>query len=140
MSEVHIGLAQESLGRLNATPRFCGTFYQFFLESSPVIPPMFAATEFEVQCKQLRHGLGLLLAYAKHKNPVLLERVALRHSRADVNATPDLYPLFVESLLKAVAAHDPNYSPELDQAWRAAVAPGVEYMKSMYEGTKSTVD
>jgi hemoglobin-like flavoprotein len=132
MSEAHIGLAQESLGRLNAAPKFCATFYQLLLESSPVIPPMFAATEFEKQCKQLRHGLGLLLAYAKHKNPILLERVAVRHSRRDVNVAPDLYALFLESLLKAIAIHDPQFSPELDQAWRAAVTPGVDFMKSMY--------
>lgn len=132
MNADQIQVAQGSLERCNAAPQFCATFYQLFLESSPVIPPMFAATDFEQQCKQLRHGLGLLLAYARHDNPVLLERVALRHARRDLNARPDLYPLFVESLLKAVAQHDPKYGPELDHAWRTAIAPGIKYMTSSY--------
>jgi hypothetical protein len=43
-----------------------------------------------------------------------------------------MYPLFVESLLTTVREHDPRCSPEIETAWREALSPGIEFMKSRY--------
>jgi hemoglobin-like flavoprotein len=124
--------AQDSYARCCATPDFFKTFYRILLESSPVIPVMFADTDFERQEKLLEHGLGLLMAYARHDDRMLLERLAIRHSREDLDVNPALYPLFVDSLIAAVEKHDPEYGAELGFAWRAAVAPGIEMMTESY--------
>jgi len=125
-------LVEESYARCCESPGFLDTFYQHLLESSPAIPPMFSQTDFERQHKVLQHGLGILLIYAKRKNPALLQRIADRHDRNDVNVDPSLYEFFVESLVTAVREHDSKASPDIEDAWRAAVAPGIEFMKDQY--------
>ena len=125
-------LVEESYARCFESPGFLDTFYQHLLESSPAIPPMFSQTDFERQHKVLQHGLGILMIYAKRKNPALLQRIADRHDRNDVNVDPSLYPLFVESLVTAVREHDSEVSPDIEDAWRAAIAPGIEFMKDQY--------
>ena len=125
-------LVEESYARCIESPGFLDTFYQHLLESSPAIPPMFSQTDFERQHKVLQHGLGILMIYAKRKNPALLQRIADRHDRNDVNVDPSLYPLFVESLVTAVREHDSEVSPDIEDAWRAAIAPGIEFMKDQY--------
>jgi len=89
---------------------------------------MFASTEFERQHRLLKHALGLLIIYAKRANPALLDRIADRH--VEVGVTDDLYPLFVESLVRTVAEHDPEYTQALGDAWRVALEPGLEYMRA----------
>jgi hemoglobin-like flavoprotein len=125
-------LVQDSYARCCEAPGFFETLYQRLLGSSSDIPPMFSQTDFERQHKVLQHGLGVLLIYAKRRNPALLERIAARHSRSDVNVAPELYPFFEQSLIAAVRQHDPEYAPEVEAAWRAAVAPGIEFMKERY--------
>ena len=128
----HLKLVEESYARCIESPGFIDTFYQHLLESSPAIPPMFSQTDFERQQKLLQHSLGVLLIYAKRQNPALLERIAERHNRKNVDVKPDLYPFFVESLVKAVAEHDSEFNTDADQAWRAALTPGIEFMKARY--------
>ncbi|HKI96272.1 MAG TPA: hypothetical protein VJ992_13370 [Gemmatimonadales bacterium] len=125
-------LAQASLARCRAVPEFFPTFYELLLASTPEIPPLFAHTKFARQHKLLEHGLGLLLIYAKRPNPSLLERIAVRHARADLNVPAHLYPHFVVSLLAAVRRHDPQCGADVEEAWRTALKPGIEYMKSRY--------
>jgi len=124
-------LVEESYARCCESPGFLDTFYkhlfldtfyQHLLESSPAIPPMFSQTDFERQHKVLQHGLGILLIYAKRKNPALLQRIAGGHGRKDVNVDPSLYAFFVESLVTAVREHDSKASPDIEDAWRAATA------------------
>ena len=127
-----VKLVEESYARCFESPGFLDTFYQHLLESSPAIPPMFSQTDFERQHKVLQHGLGVLLIYAKRENPALLQRIADRHNRDDVDVDPSLYPFFVESLLSAVRKHDSQADPDLEEAWRAVLAPGIEFMKDQY--------
>jgi len=132
MSDTLVHLAESSYHRCGENPAFFSTFYAHLLASDPRIPPMFAQTEFERQHRLLKHALGLLIIYAKRPNPALLERIAERHR--EVRVTEDLYPLFVESLVRAIAEHDPQYTPELAGAWRAALAPGIAFMLKRQAG------
>jgi hemoglobin-like flavoprotein len=132
MTQTAQELAQESYGRCVRSPRFFTSLYEYLLASDPAVPPMFAKTEFPKQNKLLQHGLGLLLSYARKRDDALLDRIAARHSSSAVNVAPSMYPLFVESLLAAVRENDPKCTPEIESAWRDAVAPGVEFMKARY--------
>jgi hemoglobin-like flavoprotein len=133
MPPTPVQVADASYHRCAENGAFFDTFYARLLASDPRIPPMFATTEFERQHKLLKHGLGLLIIYAKRPNPALLERIAARHSRGGVDVPADMYPGFVESLVAAVAEHDPEYTPEVGEAWRAAMAPGIAFMQSHYD-------
>ena len=128
MSESQVLVAEASYRRCAENGAFYITFYKHLLASNPRIPPMFARTEFERQHKLLKHALGLLIIYAKRANPTLLDRIADRHM--EIGVGDDLYPFFVESLVQTVAQHDPEYTPLVGDAWRAALQPGLDYMRS----------
>jgi hemoglobin-like flavoprotein len=126
-------IAQHSYGRCLRAPDFFGDLYDRLLESDPSIPPMFAATEFPKQHRLLQHGIGLLLSYARKPDPTLLQRIAARHSAGGVDVKPEMYGLFIDALLHAVRSSDPRCDAEVEEAWREAVRPGVEFMKSQYK-------
>jgi hemoglobin-like flavoprotein len=132
MTDRHVEIAEESYHRCAGAPGFFSAFYDLLLASDARIPPMFADTKFERQNKLLQHGLGILLIYAKRPNPALLERIATRHSRGDVGVAPELYPRFVEALVQAVERFDPEFGPEVADAWRHATEPGIAYMQARY--------
>jgi hemoglobin-like flavoprotein len=126
-----IHIAEESYRRCQSEP-FFRAFYKRFLDSDPVIRDKFVKTDFDRQIKLLQHSIGLLFIYAKRRNPALLERIAARHGRADVDVAPELYPLFTASLLATVKEFDPHFGNEVEQAWRMSIAPGIEFMSGWY--------
>jgi hemoglobin-like flavoprotein len=127
-------VAKASYERCCGSPDFLLTFYRNFLAACPPAGPLFARTNFEQQTKLLRHAIGLLLIFPTQptNEQPLLARVAERHSRRDLNIDPSLYRPFIDSLIETVKHFDPEYTPAVEAAWRATVAPGVEYMKSKH--------
>lgn len=130
-----VAMARASFDRCRAVADFIPSFYRIFFEKCPEAEPMFAHTNFERQHKLLQHAFGLLLLYPARMEtePWLLKRVANRHSAADLNVDPSLYPVFLDSWIAAVREHDPECTNEVEAAWREAVAPGVAYMQSRYD-------
>jgi hemoglobin-like flavoprotein len=126
-------VAEESYRRCGGEP-FFQAFYKRLLESDPTIPPKFAATDFDRQSRLLQHGIGLLLIFAKRPNPTLLSRIAERHASHDLDIAPAMYPHFVESLLATVREYDPRCTSDVEEAWRAAVAPGIAHMAGRHAG------
>lgn len=133
MPSADLQIADASYRRCADNPAFYRAFYEHLLASDPCIAPMFARTDFERQHRLLKHGLGLLIIYARRPNPALLERLALRHSRNDANVPPELYRHFTAALEHALAAADPEFTPAVAAAWRTTLAPGIAYMQSRYE-------
>lgn len=127
-------IAKASYDRCCQAPDFLPAFYRNFLAACPEAAPLFAHTDFELQTKLLRHAVGLLLIFPNQpaKEPTLLSRVAERHSRRDLNIAPALYRPFIDSLIDTVRQFDREFTPAVEAAWRATVAPGVEYMKARH--------
>jgi len=125
-----LGLAHASYDRCCSVSDFFPSFYRDFFKRRPDVEAMFAATDFEKQHRLLRHAIGLLLAFPTkpEDGPMLLRRVAERHGRDDLNIDPALYPDWVESLIANVADHDEEFTPAVEAAWRAAIAPGIAFM------------
>jgi hemoglobin-like flavoprotein len=126
--------AKESYERCCGRGGFLHEFYLNFLKSCPEAERMFAGTDFDRQTRLLQHAIGLLLIYPGQPEgePNLLERVAERHSRRDLDVAPALYEPFVDSLIETAGQHDPGFTPEVEAAWRATLSEGVAYMKSRY--------
>ncbi|HEV2671881.1 MAG TPA: globin [Gemmatimonadales bacterium] len=126
--------AKASYDRCCQVPDFLQAFYRNFLAACPEAVPRFAGTKFDQQTKLLRHAIGLLLIFPKQpaREPTLLARVAERHSRRDLNIDPALYRPFIDALIDTVKQFDRECTPAVEAAWRATVAPGVEYMKSKH--------
>ncbi len=125
-------LAEESYRRVQGDP-FFQAFYGRLLDTDAPVRAKFAATDFERQNKLLQHGIGLLFIFAKRPNPTLLARIAERHSARDLDVPPALYPHFVDSLVATVREFDSACSDEIEAAWRAAVEPGIAFMRRHYE-------
>lgn len=126
--ESAVAAAKESYQRCQRSPDFFQTFYHRFLEADPALPTMFAKTDFPRQHKLLEHGLGLLLSFARQRDPALLERLAHRHGPADLDIARSMYDTWVWALLEAVRTHDPSWGPQVDRAWRQAIEPGIRFI------------
>jgi len=126
-------IVQQSYSRCLRSGNFLPRFYELLLESDPAIAPMFANTEFPRQYRLLQHALGLLLSYGNKRDDLLLERLAARHSSQAIDVPPHMYPLFVASLLQTIREFDERCSDEVEQAWREALRPGIDFMASRYD-------
>lgn len=127
-------IAQQSYSRCLRSPDFLPRFYELLLKSDPAVPPLFADTEFPRQYRLLQHALGLLLSYGNKPDDMLLERLAAKHSKKSIGVAPGMYALFVDSLLATIREFDDRCDDEVEVAWRDALEPGVEFMKSRYDG------
>lgn len=135
LSQNQIDQVRASLTRCLNRPEFIPGFYRLFLGSSPEIPPMFAHTDMQRQQFMLAASLKTMVLFARTpegREPDLMRNLAARHDRSQRNIPPHLYGNWLESLIGAVALHDPEYGLELGQAWRAVMQKGVDYMASRY--------
>ena len=130
-----IDMAKASYQRCCEVPGYFETFYRNFFDVCPEAEPKFASTDFELQHKLLRHALQLLFVFSsksEEEAKFLLRRVAERHSRRDLGIDRSLYPPFVDSLVKTSSEFDPQFTPDVERAWRDALAPGIAYMINKY--------
>lgn len=125
----------DSLRRCSSDKRFFDRFYERFLASSPKVREKFAHTDFVRQKRALRASLYLILMAAQDpdKGPdFYLGEVAKRHGSAQLGIGAELYDLWLDSLLATAREFDPEYGPEVEQAWEDTMAIGIRYLVSRY--------
>ena len=61
-----------------------------------------------------------------------LERIAQRHGRADLDIPPELYELWLDSLVATARELDPQFDDETETVWREMIRPGIEIMQARY--------
>jgi hemoglobin-like flavoprotein len=135
MDEKILKIFEESLSRCTATKGFLESFYKRFLASSPKVREKFALTDFVRQRRALRASLHymLLAAQNEEKDPdKYLKDLAELHSRRVYNVGSELYDLWLDSLLATVKECDPQYTPEVEQAWESVMMVGIHYMLKHY--------
>jgi hemoglobin-like flavoprotein len=132
-------IAEESYRRCQGEA-FFQAFYKRLLSTDAPIQHKFEHTDFDRQNRLLQHGIGLLFIFAKRPNPSLLQRIAERHGAHDLDIPPGLYPHFVESLVLTVREFDGACTDDVEAAWRTAVAPGIEFMRSRYRDNGTATD
>jgi len=124
------------LTSLVSTPASDGVerFYQDFLERSPEVAPLFAATDFSKQRKLLRASVYVLATRDVEEPQAreMLERIGESHGRARRNIRPELYEVWLDALCQTVRWLDPTWSDEVEQAWREKMRPGIDIITSMY--------
>jgi len=127
-------VVRESYDRCCASGDFAGSFYKIFFTKSPEIPKLFAETDFTQQKRHFRAAVLLLIKYAPDDAPTrnALEKIGRTHSRGEYNIRPDLYAFFLESVCEAIKKHDPQWTEDLENAWKERVSGGVELVISMY--------
>ncbi|WP_114241322.1 globin [Dyella sp. C9] len=126
---------QTSYGRCLRQGSFIARFYEIFMASHPDIPGMFRHTDFSTQFLALRRGISVAIAHASgstltRRTMLEMAKVHGRHGRAPVS--PELYPYWCDSLLRAIAEHDPEYNFALEQRWRKALDRTTNYFIEHY--------
>jgi globin len=125
-----------SLKRCLEKPDFLLDFYGTFMASSDEIRDKFHNTDFKKQTEVLADSLWAMAVAAQGEpgSPALrdLPRLAERHSRRDLDIRPGLYDDWLDSLVATAKRHDPMFSPEVADAWRATLAVGIEILRSQY--------
>ncbi len=113
---------------------FFDSFYAGLIDRETAIGQMFAHTDMKRQNELIEEGIGHLIAYAEGnaESEARILELGRSHSRHFINVQPGYYSFWVDSLMKAVEEHDPEYSPELEAEWRKSLAPGIELMVSLY--------
>lgn len=135
-AQAHIDAFRASLSRCLARPDFLRHFYEIFVESSPEVREKFKNTDFPRQTRVLADSLYMMAVAAQlERNAEAwaeMDRLASRHDRTGLDIRPGLYDLWLDCLLRAVARNDPEYSREIEAAWRETLAVGIEYLRSRH--------
>ena len=123
-----------SFDRCEATGSFAEQFYDVFLNSSAEIAPLFAKTDFEKQRKLLRASVYVMITRNVDDPQAreTLERIGGSHGRTQLNIRPELYELWLDSLCETLKRMDPEWTAELERAWRDHLRPGIELITSLY--------
>ena len=121
----------DSYYRCRRDERFLDTFYEVFLAKSPAVAMMFAQTDFKIQKLMLRQSLLEMLCFDRGMSGTKqeLERLGRRHR--ELGVTTDMYSMWLDALCEAIRMHDPDYGPELEELWRAAMLKSIKEMHSM---------
>lgn len=129
-------IVEKSYGLCRMTGTFAADFYSLFLDMSPRIREKFTNTNMVNQQRLLDHGIRHLIRYFHEPDPVTAEKMEAlgkSHNKAGLNVEPDLYSLWLDTLLKTVTKHDPDFGPEVESAWRAVAEHGIKTMQAMYD-------
>ena len=112
---------------------FAKTMYGQFL-GHPEIAAKFAQGDPGKPMEMLRVSVTLAASYYFNRKPDhLLVQFATMHNHSHLDIEPQLYRHWLESVLLAVEAHDPEYTEHVREAWRRILTPAVEFMQAQYE-------
>lgn len=136
MNSEQVDAFRASLKRCLATPDFLHAFYEEFMGFSEEIRAKFRQTDFTRQTRILADSLYMMtvVAQGESEGPAFAEfdRLGRQHSHGQLDIRPELYDVWLDSLIKAVRQYDPEFTPALEIAWRETLRPGIEHMRSMY--------
>lgn len=125
-----------SFNRCRASAGFLEAFYERFVGSSAEVRAKFAGSDMQRQVRMLEDSLYVVAVAVQGEEGSLarseLPRIAARHSRSDRDIRPELYDLWLECLVETVRTHDPEYSADVESAWRETMAFGIDYMRARY--------
>lgn len=125
-----------SLKRCLARPEFLLDFYAFFMDSSEEVRKKFVNTDIKKQTRVLADSFWAMSVAAQGPRTSAawgdLPRLAARHSRGDLDIPPHLYDTWLDCLIQAIRKHDPQFSAEVETAWRSNLKASIDYMRSKY--------
>lgn len=122
----------QSYGRCCRKERFFEDFYEIFFNSSDDIKAMFKDVDMAQQYHLLRAGLLWLIMHARGASDSKLRQLGGSHDRTGYNVRPEMYNIWLRSLLLAVRNHDPEFETELAEQWRRVLTPGIDIIRGAY--------
>ena len=126
----------DSLARCLRGDQLFQRFYEHFLASSEEVREKFSNTDFRSQRRMLQTSFYMLVEYIALGWPeckAYLERIAEAHSKRGRDIPPHLYDLWLDCLLRAVKECDPQFTTDVEAAWRFMMGAGIVFLKSRYD-------
>lgn len=129
----HCVAVKETLGRC-AAGALLERFYEIFLESDERVRHKFANTDMADQARLLRHGVMAAILFAEGSVVAkgTMRRLRESHCRAKLDIAPELYDIWLTSLLTAVEEVDPDATPDVLESWRTVMQPSIDYLRGGY--------
>ena len=127
-------IVKRQLNSCYSKPHFFDDFYADFTAQSPEIAAAFAKTDMQAQKDALRKGLSFLIMYAEGSGVAgsKLDRLGGTHSRTGYNIRPQLYAVWIDSLVRTVKKYIPENDWAAEKAWRHILQLGVNRIQSWY--------
>ncbi|MBW8186261.1 globin [Shewanella nanhaiensis] len=112
---------------------FYKTFYEVFINSCPQVKMAFKHTDMVKQNEMVRESFGYMICFfvTKVADEHLIKLAKDHKDKFHVDS--ELYTVFVNSVLAALEKIYPRYNNECAVAWRITMAPGIEFMKHIYD-------
>lgn len=124
----------DSLDRCASNEQFFPMFYERFMASSDDVRHRFESTSFERQNKMLLKSLKLCADVTEGKSDALAELTARAethaHNRLDIK--PELYSLWLDSLLTTAAEFDSKWDRSIEDSWRVILGLVIHRMIEKY--------
>jgi hemoglobin-like flavoprotein len=125
-----------SLKRCLAEPGFMERFYERFVGSSEAVREKFRGTDMARQARVLADSLYVVANAVQGSDHSAargdLPGIAERHDRSHMDIAPELYDLWVDTLVATARDTDPRFGPAAEQAWRETLEFGARYMRERY--------
>ena len=95
---------------------------------------MFASVDMQQQNRLIRRGVEHLIEYAagSEKSAGALQQVGESHGGQGFKVAPELYPLWLDTLMETVRQHDPESNDDVESAWRVVARGGLDLIISKY--------
>lgn len=124
----------DSYERCCADPAFLDVFYEELLTVSTEIAHKFKNTDFERQKRVLKASILIMMTCASgiEGSDCGIDRIAKAHDRNHADIPPELYPIWLNSLVTAVKLCDPKYQPNTGVIWRKMMKAGIQRMIALY--------
>jgi len=108
---------------------FYSLFYRNFFNSSSEIKSKFEHVDMEKQNVILQKSILILISFSSTKkvNELLINLANAHKTRLKI--APYMYDLFIDALIITIRKTDPEFSHDVELAWRVTISPGIEFMK-----------
>jgi hemoglobin-like flavoprotein len=127
-------LFTQSLDRCESNDLFIKTFYERFMSSSDEVRKKFRFTSFETQNLMLIKSLRLS-AGATNGEPEALAELKVRaeiHDHHHLDIKPELYDLWLDSLVMTAQEFDSEWNSSVESAWRMILGYVIHRMIAKY--------
>ncbi len=109
---------------------FFERFYEIFTSKSPAVNIMFAGTDMHRQIRMLQRSVYQMTSmYVTRVPNHHINKVAQSQGHTGHKIAPELYELWLDALIETVRELDPEFTHEIELAWRMAMTPGILLMK-----------
>jgi len=125
----------DSYERCLARSDFFDRFYDNYIGANEFVAKKFAHTDLDRQKNVLKASLHMLMALrtTDAEDAVsYFRKIGMVHSRKGQDIPPEMYDVWMSTLLQTVQECDDRYDARIEMAWRKLLSGGIEIMKSMY--------